>query len=218
MIKTKLEFVQEVLYEVYGGITSADDRISERFVLTKVNDKIAARAVVDAHLLTNLEGITYANDMFYVSFKNLALTMDEASGYKFLPLPAHPIGLPRNRSFIVYPPTRGNCAGMDSTLFKPVALPDVARLNSFPCFGKIFFFIKDGKMFFKMPKSKTGIDISEVCIDMASASGGLETIMTAPQDMLDAIKMELVKELRAIILGVPQEIKNDGVDILEPRS
>lgn len=218
MIKTKREVVQEVLYEAYGGITSADDRISERFVLIKLNEKIAAKAIVSAQLLSAVDGLFFADDQFMVTFNDLPLLKDEKSGYKYLVLPAQPIGLPSSRSFMVYPPTRGACAGMDSTLFKPVALRDVPRMNSLPSFAKIFYFVKDGKMFFKLPKSMPGLNPDKVCLEIATADGGLDSIVTTPQDLLDGIKKEMVAEIRAILLGVPQEIKNDGVDILEPKA
>lgn len=217
MVQTKKEVVQEILYECYGGITSSDTRLSERFVLTKLNNKIAAMATVNAFQLTNLEGITYANDFFYISFNDIPVLDDPHTGYKYFVLPAQPIGLPRERSFSLYPPKTNKCTGMDSTLFKMMPRHEVQRLNSLPSINKVFCFVQDGKMMMRIPESMPLLEIPTMNMTIASADGGLDSMLNLPQDLIDNVKTSVIKELRAIILGVPMDLKNDGVEILEPK-
>lgn len=217
-LQTKLQLVQEILYETYGGITSTDVRLSERFVLTKVNNKIASLAVVNAYGLTNVEGITYADDIFYISFNDIPVLDDTHSGFKYFVLPAQPIGLPRERSFSIYPPKNGSCSGMDSTLFKMMPRHEVQRRKSLPKINKVFCFVQDGKMMIDIPDSMPLLEIDALNLVIASADGGLNSTLNLPQDMIDTLKTSIVKELRAIILGVPMELKNDGVEILEPKA
>jgi len=218
MLKTKKELVQEILYELYGGITGSDDRLSERFVLTKVNDKIAAMAMVNAFQLTNIEGITYANDMFYITFNDIPVLDDINTGFKYFVLPAQPIGLPRERSFSLYPPKTNKCTGMSSTLFKMMPRHEVHRRLSLPPIPKVFCFVQDGTIQLVIPESMPLLEIPTINMTIASADGGLDSMLNLPQDMIDTVKKSVIQELRAVVLGVPLDTKNDGVEILEPKA
>lgn len=217
-LKTKKEIVQELLYELYGGITSSDARLSERFVLTKLNDKIAANAVVSAFQTNNVEGITYANDMFYIAFNDISVSEDPNTGFLYFDLPAQPIGLPRQRAFNIYPPKNGNCTGMDSTLFKMMERHEVQRRMSLPPIKKVFCFVQDGTMQMIKPKSMPLLEIDAINLVIATADGGMASTLNMPQDMIDGLKKAVIAELRPVILGTPMDIKNDGIEILEPKA
>lgn len=218
MLQTKRQIVQEILYEAYGGITSSDAKLSERFVLNKVNNKIASMAVVNAFQLTNIEGITYADDVFYITFNDIPVLDDVHTGFKYFVLPAQPIGLPRQRAFSLYPPKSNKCTGMSSTLFKMMPRHEVQRRLSLPPIPKVLCFEQNGTMQMMIPESLPLLEIPTMNMTIASADGGLDSNLNLPQDMIDALKKSTVQELRAIILGVPQDIKNDGIEILEPKA
>lgn len=218
MLQTKLEVVQEILYELMGGITSSDSRLSERFILTKLNNKIAAAATVNAFQLTNLEGITYADDAFYIAFNDITVSDDVNTGFKYFTLPAQPIGLPRQRAFSLYPPKNGNCTGMESTLFKMMPRHEVQRRFSLPPLKKVMCFEQDGTIQMIIPKTMPLLEIGSINLVIASADGGLNSMLNMPQDMIDGIKKSTLQELRLVILGTPLDIKNDGIEILEPKA
>lgn len=69
-----------------------------------------------------------------------------------------------------------------------------------------------------VPDSMPVFNVKTINLVIASADGGLDSQLNLPQDMIDTLKKSVVAELRAIILGVPQDIKNDGVEILEPKA
>lgn len=218
MIQTKKQIVQEVLYEAYGGITSSDVRISERFVLTKLNNKIAAAAVQNAYQNKNVEGITYTDDSFYITYTDIPVQYDGNTGYKYFDLPSQPIGLPRQRSFNIYPSFNDlSCTGLESTLFKIMPRNEVQRMNSLPVINKVYCFQKDNKIFMKIPKTMPLLNPTLVNLDIASVDGGLDSEVNMPQDVIDPIKKSIVAELRQIILGGPLDIKNDGIEIIEPK-
>ena len=188
MIQTKIEVVQEILYEVYGGITSSDVRLSERFVLGKVNNKIASLAVVNAYQLTNVEGITYADDFFYITFEDIPVLYSNNTGFYYFKLPAQPIGLPRERSFNLYPSKTSGCTGMDSTLFKMMPRHEVQRRRSLPNMNKVYCFIQDFKMHMLVPDSMPVFNVKTINLVIASADGGLDSQLNLPQDMIDTLK------------------------------
>lgn len=218
MLKKKRQLVEEIRTEAYGGMPPVDAKFSENYVLLRLNAKLAIKAKLNAFELTNLEGITYADDIFYVKFKGLDVKVDPDTGYDFIDLPAQPIGLPRQRSFSLYMPKSGERGGRGDSLFKMIGSHEVSRLASLPPINKVFCYVEDGKIFLVKPKKLRGLDIKKVSLNIASMDGGLDTDLNAPADLIDIVSRELVKELRDGILGIPQDLKNDGVEILEPKA
>jgi len=215
-LKTKREFCQEVLHEVYGGMPPSSSRISERFVLTKLNDAIANLAVVNAYSNTNLEGVTYADDTFYISFNSLTLTLDPLTGYKYVTLPAMPVGLPSARSYTVMP--TGDKKLCNKTMIKIIDRNEVSRMLSLPKIKKVFAFIQDGKMYFYIDKQLFPLlELTTVNLTMATADGGMDSIVNMPMDMLATAKTKIVQELRGSLM-MPQDIKNDGREIKEAQA
>ena len=213
-IRTGKDFVQEVLYELYGGITGDDSRISERFVLTKLNDQIASLAVINAYTNNNLEGVTYADDYFYTTFSNITVSTDTAgTGLKYALLPSHPISLPSERQYRVYPvAARG---GISSTTFKMIKAGALQRVISQPKMKKVYCFVQDGKMnFYVSPTLSPLFELNAINITMATAAVGMDTDLNLPQDMIALAKKNILAELRATI-GTPQDRKNDGIEVLE---
>lgn len=212
-LKTNKEFCQEVLYEVYGGIPPSDARPTERFVLTKVNEKIAASMMVNAYANTNIEGVTYADDIFYVSYNNIEVSADSASGYLTATLPVLPTALPSQRSITVSPsnPTTDE----QETLIKMSSRANVKKLRSLPPVKKVFAFLESGKIKFYVNAAMFPLlSLTSVNLTIAAAAGAMSDAINAPADMLESIKLKLVQELR-ISIGIPQDIKNDGQEIKE---
>lgn len=210
--KTGRAFVQEVLYELYGGIT-AENRLSERFVLTKLNDQIASLCVINAYQNNNLEGITYADDQFYTAFKNLPVTESATTGLKYTPLPSHPISLPSERQYRIFPvAARG---GIKSTVFKMIKAGALQRVLSQPALKKVYCFVEDGNMNFYIPPTMPAIfQLDAINISMATSAVGMDTPVTLPQDMIALAKKNILAELR-VTIGTPQDRKNDGIEVLE---
>lgn len=218
MLKKKRQLVEEIRTEAYGGMPPVDAKFSENYVLLRLNAKLAIKAKINAFDLTNLEGITYADDMFYIKFKGIEVKVDSDTGYHFIDLPAQPIGLPRQRSFSLYMPKNGDHGGRGDGLFKMIGSHEVSRLASLPSVNKVFCYVEDGKIFMVKPRKMRGLKIEKVSLNIASVDGGLDSDLNAPADMIDIVSRELVKELRDGILGMPQDLKNDGVEILEPKA
>lgn len=212
-IKLGKEFVQEVLYELYGGITGDESRISERFVLTKLNDQIASLAVINAYQNNNLEGVTYADDFFYTTFANIAVTADPISGLKCALLPSHPISLPSERQYRVYPvAARG---GISSTTFKMIKAGALQRVISQPKMKKVYCFTDSSKMYFYIPNTLSALfELNAINITMATSAVGMDTPLNLPQDMIDLAKANILKALRPTI-STGQDRKNDGIEVLE---
>jgi hypothetical protein len=216
-VKTKKEFCQEVLYEVYGGMPPSDARITERFVLTKLNDTIANFALVNAYEKTNLEGITYADDTFYVRFNNVALSDDSASGDKVATLPSMPVGLPSQRSITITPAN----VNSDPSLIKMIERHEVARMKSSSRRNpvkNIYMWIVGNKLYGYINKNMFPLlELPAINLDIATADGGLTSDLNMPQGMIATAKTNIVAELKKSLM-MPQDIKNDGQEIKEAQA
>ena len=211
-MQTKKELVQEILYELYGGITSDEARLSERFVLTKVNNTIAFLAKKSAYETNNLEGVTYADDSFWLSFSALPVLLDDITGLFYTVLPAQPVGLPRQRSIQVYPlKVKG---GMRSDMFKPISINEVQRMTSLPPIpNKVFFYIKGGNAYFIAANTLIK-NHPTVNINIVSADGGLTAPLNLPPDMVTEAKAMVLKDLRGSMM-TPADLHNDGIEVTE---
>lgn len=194
--KTKQAVVDEIAYELYGGLPPNDRSISDNFILRKLNNRIAEAAVKSAFGANNLDSIVEADDAFRLTF-TLTLTVDTNTGLKNTPMPANPVGLPSMRSFIVYPPA--NFGGRASALFKPIYASEVSRMRSQPKIRKVFYWEENGYLWFidrfQIMASYNAVNMSLV----TSGANNLTDILNLPDDMISGIKMLIIPELRQML-------------------
>lgn len=215
-IKTNKQFCQEVLYELYGGMPPADARITERFVLTKLYDQVSRLGLISAYNTSNAEGITYADDTFYISFRNIPVVKDIAMGLVKAELPALPIGLPKQKALNVMP-SSPTCDDQH-TMIKMMERHELQRRMSLPPVRKVFAFITDTAMYFYINKKMFPILVlSSVNMVIATPAEGMDAEMNMPRDMIAMAKAAIVAELRTSLM-MPQDIKNDGQEIKEPQA
>lgn len=195
-LDTKRVLCDEILIELYGGQYSNDAAISLRFVLRKVNDKIGAMAVQSASLNYQVDGYFQADDVFRLSYSGLVLEADGFGAMSF-PLPTQPIGLPRNRSFEVFPPA--NRGGVQSSMFRPIGRDEVQYVRSIPGLKRVYYYIDNGKCNFI---DNFGIIQFFTTLNMSvytSGANNLDDNLNLPDDMISAIKQQVLAELRPMI-------------------
>jgi len=215
-LKTKRAVCQEILYEVYGGMPPSDARITERFVLTKLNDQQATHTLLNAYNNSNLEGITYADDIFYVTYNQIPLVDDAMTGYRTATLPALPSSLPSQRAFDIIP-TSPVCDAQ-RTMIKMMERHEVQRMHSLPPVKKVFGFVNNGKIYFYInPKMFPLLELNSINLTIATPDGGMDSFLNMPADAVASAKKNIIADLRNSLM-IPQDIKNDGVEIKEPQA
>lgn len=215
-IKTNKQFCQEVLYELYGGMPPSDARISERFVLTKLHDQVAKLGVVSAFNTSNAEGITYADDIFYITFRNISVTLDAQIGLLKAELPQLPMGLPRQRSFNITP-SSPTCDAQH-TMIKMTERHEIQRRMSLPPVRKVFAYVTDTALYLYVNKAMFPmLKIPSINLTMATPAMGMDDKTNMPADMLAMAKAAILAELRTSLM-IPQDIKNDGQEIKETQA
>lgn len=214
MLRTKQQVVQEILYEAYGGLWTNFTAISENFVLRKVNNYIAESAVKSAFGSYNLDGVVEADDIFRLTYTGISLTTDANTGLKYFSLPAQPVGLPSERSYIIYPPAmRG---GRQSSIFKPISASTVTKVRSLPNIKKVFFYIENGNCYFvdsyQIMATYNSVNLSIV----TGGANNLTDFLNMPDDMINGIKMAVVPQIR-VMMGAQDSTPIPPQDSPQPR-
>lgn len=214
-LDTKRAIVQEVLYELFGGVPSNQSAISENFVLRKLNDRIAEAAVKSAFGAYNLDGCVCVDDVFNLTYSGLTLLTDTASGLKYVLLPAQPVGLPSGRAFNIWPPK--NRGGIQQSTFKPITRGEVTYLRSLPVIKKIFHFVENGRLYI--------VDNANLAqyfdtINMSITSSGandLSAILNLPDDMIATVKALTIQDCKQM-LALADTTPIPASDAPEPRN
>ncbi len=196
-LRKKIEVVQEILYEVYGGINTNNTTISENFVVRELNNFIAESAVKSAFGAYNLDGCVCADDIFTLTYSGLTLLSDAVTGNKYFPLPAQPVGIPSKRSISVFPPA--NRGGVQNDLFKGIMRNEVTKARRLPNVRKVFHYTENGnENFIDNNQIMQGFDTLNASIVTAGAND-LTTFLNMPDDMINAAKMSIVPRLRQMM-------------------
>lgn len=213
-LRIKRDIVQEILMEIYGGIPSVDAAISENFVLRKLNNKIATSAMLQAMGSYKMDGVVCIDDIFTLTYTDLALTLDAANGLKYFIIPSQPIGIPNNQSITVFPPvTRG---GMLNDIFKPTKRSKLTMVRSLPNLKKVFHFTENGREYFN---DEFGIMATFITVNASIITSGaqdLTAFLNLPDDMISAVKAECIAELRPM-MGLVDSVPLPVSDNPQPR-
>lgn len=210
-IQTKIEIVQEILYEIYGSLPPEEATLSENFVLRRLNNEIAAYAYNQALVNGKLDGVISADDLFNITFSNISASLDPVFGLMKAFLPATPIGLPSVRAVQIFP------SNGDFTQFKPINRSQYNQMASLPRMNKVYYFIEDNAILLDT-KGMNPLYVLKPFNMTLTTPGALD--MDAPINMsaeaLKSIKTVLVQELRPAALGQQDNIA-DGVNVTEPK-
>lgn len=194
---TKRQVVDEIRYQLFGGISNNSTAISENFVLRLVNNRIAEAAVKNSYINSNLEGVLYADDIFTLTYSALPLLTDANSGLKYFVHPTSIAGLPNKRAITVFPPkTRG---GFMDDLFKPILRNKVTKVRRLPNLKKVFHFTEDGNEYFvdnfQIMESFTTLNASIV----SAGALDMDAPINIPEDMISGIKALIIAECRQMM-------------------
>lgn len=87
---------EEIRNQYDKKIGSDNSTYTLRHIATMVAQEVAFFAKADAFEQSNIGEATFSNDQFIVTYNGLTMLTD-VQGYKYVPLPSSPIGLPQGR-------------------------------------------------------------------------------------------------------------------------
>lgn len=207
MATTRRIFIEKILREVYGDMPSDDSVITYNLVNVWLNEGIGIAVKKNAVESLQIDGITFVNNSFYTTFKNLAITKDDIFLYK-ITLPEVPIGLGKNEGVASL---KFNTTANISLDAIPLSSNQVGYLDNMRLIPNKVLYWSEGIYLY----IKSVTDISPYKAKVRMISGGdasdLDSILNVPADYLPLITEYIVKNLMMSRSG-QQDKQNDGVD------
>lgn len=204
---TRRVLIEQIRRIFYGGVPNDDASLSEKEVNTYLNEAIAYMAKVNYTDAIKLDGIETVADSFYATFKNLAITKDNDTGYYSLDLPQVPLGLARGYgiSTVTFPTSTGLAKSPIPISVRELDYID--QLKQPP--SKIFYWAEGKKLWFK---SYTNLVGKFAIVRMVSTeTSDLDAEINVPQEYITDIINMVINQLK-IRKGTPEDTVNDGVD------
>lgn len=204
---TRRVIIEQIRRIFYGGVPNDDASLSEKEVNFYLNEAIAYMAKINYTDAIKLDGIETVADSFYATFKNLAITKDNDTGYYSLDLPQVPLGLARGYgiSTVTFPTSTGLAKSPIPISVRELEYMD--NLKQPP--SKIFYWAEGKKLWFK---SYTNLVGKFAIVRMVSTeTTDMDAELNVPQEYISDI-IDLVINKLKIRKGTPEDNVNDGVD------
>jgi hypothetical protein len=204
---TRRVLIEQIRRMLYGSIPTDDANITEKEINLYINEAIAYMAKVNYTDAVKLDGIETVADSFYATFKNLAITKDNDTGYYSLDLPQVPLGLSRGYgiSTVTFPTSTG--LAKSPIPVSPRELDYMDNLKQPP--SKIFYWVEGKKLWFK---SYTNLVGRFAIVRMVSTeTSDLDAEINVPQEYITDIINLVMNQLRPR-KATPQDSTNDALD------
>jgi hypothetical protein len=204
---TRRVLIEQIRRLYYGGTPSDDANLTENEVNIYINQAIAYFAKVNYSDAINLDGIETVGDAFYSTFKNLAITKDNDTGYYSTTLPHPPLGLARGYgiSTVTFPVSTGLAKA--PTPISPREVDYIEQIKLPP--SKIFYWAEGNKLWFK---SYTNLVGRFAIVRMITAENSDKTAeLNVPVEYISDIINWIMNQLR-VRKGMPEDTTNDGLD------
>ena len=206
---TRKVLIEQIRRMLYGGVPTDDANITEKEINLYINEALAYMAKVNYTDSIKLDGIETVSDVFYLTFKNLAITRDTDTGYYSLDLPQVPLGLARGYgiSTVTFPTATGLAKSPIPISVRELDYMD--NLKQPP--SKIFYWPEGKKLWFK---SYTNLVGRLAIVRMVSTENSdMDAELNVPQEYITDIINLVMGQLRPR-KATPQDSTNDGLDKL----
>jgi hypothetical protein len=204
---TRKVLIEQIRRMLYGGVPNDDASVSEKEINVYTNESLAYMAKINYTDSIKLDGVENVSDVFYLTFKNLAVLKDTDTGYYYTTLPQVPVGLARGYgiSTVTFPTSTG--LAKSPIPISTRELDYIDNLKQPP--SKIFYWPEGKKLWFK---SYTNLIGKNAIVRMVSTeSSTLDDELNLPQEYITDIINLVLNQLK-IRKGSPEDIVNDGVD------
>lgn len=205
---TRKALIEQVRRLYYGGIPSDDANLTENEVNLYVNQAIAYVAKVNYTDAIKLDGVETVSDAFYATFKNLAITKDNDTGYYSTTLPHAPLGLSRGYgiSSVTFPVSSGVLAKAPTPI-SPREIEYIEQIKIPP--SKVFYWAEGNKLWFKSYQNLVG---KFAIVRMVSAENNdMTTELNVPIEYISDMINWILNQLK-VRKGMPEDTTNDGLD------
>jgi hypothetical protein len=206
---TRYQLIERVLRQIYNGQPSDDSNITFGLVNQWLNDAIGAAAKKNYTDNIQMDGVSYINNSFYTTFKNLDIYAETVDNVTYrVDLPSIPVALGRNEGVATLQFVGDKKTSQTAI---PLSMNQVAYQELLrPIQNKIAYWIEGNNIYVK-----SSIPLTSYKATLRMVSGGdstdLDSTLIVPDDympiVIDYIKNQLVFEKSR-----PIDQSNDGVD------
>lgn len=206
---TRQSLIERILRHVYGEQPTDDSNITANLVNAWILDGTALAAKQNYKDSLAIDGITYVNNSFYTTFKNLAIASYEQYTYQ-VTLPQIPFGIGKNEGISSLTIMDGT--GNISYDCLPLSENQITYYRALPPIPNKLLYYSEGTFVNILSTLLLNIGFT-ARIKMISGgdSTNLNSVLNVPDDYVPVIFDYCAKMLLAERL-VPKDQVNDGVD------
>lgn len=206
---TRYQLIERVLRQIYNGQPSDDSNITYGLVNQWLNDAIGAAAKKNYTDNIQLDGVSYINNSFYTTFKNLDIYAETVDNVTYrVDLPSIPVALGRNEGVATLQFVGDKKTSQTAI---PLSMNQVAYQEQLrPIQNKIAYWIEGKNIYVK-----SSIPLTSYKATLRMVSGGdstdLDSTLIIPDDYMPVV-VEYIKGQLAFEKSRPIDQSNDGVD------
>ena len=203
---TRAQLVELIQRDINNGLPFDDAQITDNEISLWLGQAIATVMEERYRKDSEMESITYMNDMYYATFKNRLVSKDTDTGYYYFALPQVPLGLPRGISIagVYFKSAEGQLT--DTVIQIAPQEIDIMRVLPMPK-NKVFGWT-EGSTFYMM--SYKNLKDLKAIVRMVTSEATPDST-DIPDNIGLAATDLVIRRLRA--RAGFQDISNDGVDI-----
>ena len=206
---TRYQLIERVLRQIYNGQPSDDSNITFGLVNQWLNDAIGAAAKKNYTDNIQLDGVSYINNSFYTTFKNLDIYAETVDNVTYrVDLPSIPIALGRNEGVATLQFVGDKKTSQTAI---PLSMNQIAYQEQLrPIQNKIAYWVEGQNIYVK-----SSIPLTSYKATIRMVSGGdstdLDSTLIIPDDYMPVV-VEYIKGQLVFEKSRPIDQSNDGVD------
>jgi len=208
---TRRTFIEQVRRLIYGDQPSAEANITVNLVNVWLNQAIGIAAQKNYYDSVKLDGVSYINNSFYTTFKNISISQDEQFLWK-ITLPQIPLGLGQNDGL-----SKLQIKDSDSNqLSQPVIWLTQNQTtfvqNMRPIPNKLLAY-SQSKYVYIISTLLLNLYTAQVTMVSGGDNTDLDSVLNVPDDYIPVMIEFLKNQLMAQRLA-PQDRTDDGADFV----
>jgi hypothetical protein len=206
---TRYQLIERILRQIYNGQPSDDSNITFGLVNQWLNDAIGAAAKKNYTDNIQLDGVSYINNSFYTTFKNLDIYAETVDNVTYrVDLPSIPVALGRNEGVATLQFVGDKKTSQTAI---PLSMNQVAYQEQLrPIQNKIAYWVEGNNIYVK-----SSIPLTSYKATLRMVSGGdstdLDSTLIIPDDYMPVV-VEYIKGQLVFEKSRPIDQSNDGVD------
>jgi len=207
----KRAYIERIRRLIYGGQPPSEANITVGLVANYLNDAIALAAKTNYTDNLKLEGIASVNNSFYTTFKSLAVTSDEQFLWK-ITLPQLPVGIGgiEGISKVIFKDSSSNQLSYPVVLLTENQVSFQRGMRAIP--NKLLAY-PEGEFVYVMSTLLLSDYTAQVTMVSGGSSTDLDSTLNIPADYFP-IMTEYLKAQLMFQRNVPQDLQNDGTDVI----